>query len=436
MRFDGEFAVPNEWIQYCADLGICIEPTTPHSSEMNCITEHGIRTTIADVQTLLIESGLPKSLWAEAAAYSIHTRNMIPSKSIPDKIPLEGWTKRRVDVSYLYTFSCKVYVWIPTDANGRQVNGGSKLDARTENGIFIGYLLSHGGHGRYRILVNDGQIMKSKDVEFVKGPAHRTLVTEEVDEIDPPHSQKGKLVSVTPNELTPPPSQPPTQTITVPESTQPVEGKNPCVPGLPEVTTYWKPTNEKCIPKPTEKVHIAFVSSSPSMDDIIELNRELDLVVTAMAVGYRDLKAPANQKEVYKVDKDHWVEAEVEELKMLKAQGTWELVPLPADKNMCGSQFTYKVKTTGDGKWYKDKVQFIVQGFTMIEGVDFNKTWVAVTRLESIQMTAAFVAAYSLIPWQIDFTSTYLNAEISKEVYMKQCRLLKALYSTRQGGKS
>ena len=82
----------------------------------------------------------------------------------------------------------------------------------------------------------------------------------------------------------------------------------------------------------------------------------------------------------------------------------------------------------------------------MIEGEDFNETWAAVARLESIRMTAAFVAAYSLTPWQIDFTSTYLNAEISEEVYMWQlpgheepgkeqwvCWLLKALYGTQQG---
>ena len=35
-------------------------------------------------------------------------------------------------------------------------------------------------------------------------------------------------------------------------------------------------------------------------------------------------------------------------------------------------------------------------------------------------MTAAFIVAYRLTLWQIDFTSAYLNAEISKEDYMEQ----------------
>ena len=101
MRFDGEFAAPTEWIEYCAEHGMRVESTTPHSSEMNGIAEHGICTTTTDARTLLIDAGLPKNLWAEAAAYSIHTQNLIPSKAIPGKILLEGWTKRRVDVSYL-----------------------------------------------------------------------------------------------------------------------------------------------------------------------------------------------------------------------------------------------------------------------------------------------------------------------------------------------
>ena len=131
---------------------------------------------------------------------------------------------------------------------------------------------------------------------------------------------------------------------------------------------------------------------------------------------------------------------------MLRERDTWELVPAPVDKNIVGSRFTYLLKTTGDGSWFKDKARFIVQGFTMVAGEDFTETWAAVARLESIRMTAAFVAAYRLTPWQVDFTSAYLNSEIKEEVYIRQpsdhkeprkedwvCKLKKALYGTRQG---
>lgn len=61
-------------------------------------------------------------------------------------------------------------------------------------------------------------------------------------------------------------------------------------------------------------------------------------------------------------------------------------------------------------------------------------------------MTAAFTAAYHFAPWQIDFTSAYLNSDIKEEVYMCQspghkepgkedlvCKLNKTIYGTKQG---
>ena len=95
---------------------------------MNGISERTICTLTDDIRTLLIKSGLPKNFWAEAAAYSVYTRNLIPSNTIPGKIPPEGWMKKKIDMSHLRAFGCKVHVKVPVDANGCQVNGGSKLD--------------------------------------------------------------------------------------------------------------------------------------------------------------------------------------------------------------------------------------------------------------------------------------------------------------------
>ena len=410
---------------------------------MNGISERAICTITDDIRTLLIDSGLPKNFWAEAVAYSVYTRNLIPLSALPGKIPLEGWTKKKINISHLRTFGCKVHVKVPVDTNGRQVNGGSKLDERTLEGTFIGYLQGHRG---YRVLLKDGRVVKSKDVEFMEGPAHRTEAINEVDGVDDAlHSIQ--IPTAATKQVTPIPSptiQPPLTTTTA--NDDPNENVR-LASELPAITDYWKPTNPKRIPRPTEKVKAAFAAVSPSMEDFVELNRNLDNVIMGMVTGFKDLKAPRNQKEAYRLDKTRWFAAEVNELKMLEERETWELVPRPSDKNIVGSRFTYAVKTTGDGQWFKDKARFITQGNTMIEGEDFSETWAAVARLESIRMTAAFIAAYGLTPWQIDFTSAYLNTEIREEVYIKQppgheidgkedwvCRLKKAIYRMKQGG--
>ena len=67
------------WEKYCQTHGITHEFTAPYSSAQNGLAEHAIRTTIDNVCTLLCDSNLGHSYWAEAAAYSIDTRNLIPS---------------------------------------------------------------------------------------------------------------------------------------------------------------------------------------------------------------------------------------------------------------------------------------------------------------------------------------------------------------------
>ena len=65
------------------------------------------------------------------------------------------------------------------------------------------------------------------------------------------------------------------------------------------------------------------------MEDFVELNRNLDNVIMGMVTGFKDLKAPQNQMEAYKMDKARWFAVEVTELKMLEECEMWELVPPP-----------------------------------------------------------------------------------------------------------
>ena len=76
------------WREYCLRHGIVHEFTAPYSSAQNGLAERAIRTTMDDVHTLLRDSGLGHSYWVEAAAYSVDTRNLIPSRRHPAKIPL------------------------------------------------------------------------------------------------------------------------------------------------------------------------------------------------------------------------------------------------------------------------------------------------------------------------------------------------------------
>ena len=97
------------WEKYCQSHGITHEFMAPYSSAQNGLAEHTIRTTMDDVHTLLHDSNLGHSYWAEAAAYSIDMCNLIPSHRHPGIIPTEAFSGKRQNVSYLQVFGTKCW---------------------------------------------------------------------------------------------------------------------------------------------------------------------------------------------------------------------------------------------------------------------------------------------------------------------------------------
>ena len=86
--------------------------TAPYSSSQNGLAERAIRTTMEDVHTLLRDSDLSHSYWAEAAVHSIYTRNLIPSRRHLKRIPLESLTGKRQSVGHLRVFGAKCWAKI------------------------------------------------------------------------------------------------------------------------------------------------------------------------------------------------------------------------------------------------------------------------------------------------------------------------------------
>jgi len=162
------------WTDYCQKHSILHEFTAPYSSAQNGLAEWAIRTTMDDVRTLLRDSGLSHSYRAEAAAYSVATHNLIPSRRHPGKIPLESFSGKRQNISHLRVFGLKCWAKIPT-VHGVQVTGGSKLDAHSLECILLGYA---SGLGNYRVQdVASRPVFVSRDVIFKEGHPHHTSPT-------------------------------------------------------------------------------------------------------------------------------------------------------------------------------------------------------------------------------------------------------------------
>lgn len=128
-------------------------------------------------------------------------------------------------------------------------------------------------------------------------------------------------------------------------------------------------------------------------------------------------------------------------------EARWDLVDRPEGANVMDCKWVYGMKWDGDGNWLRDKARLVGKGYTQQYGLDYNDTWAAVTRLESVRMSAAVAAKLDLVLWQVDFVSAYLNSETKEDIYMRQppgyvvegqeekvCKLVHTIHGTMQGG--
>jgi hypothetical protein len=86
-----------------------------------------------------------------------------------------------------------------------------------------------------------------------------------------------------------------------------------------------------------------------------------------------------------------WVMAMQEELNNFKRNQVWTLVERP-NTNIIGTKWVFRNKQDENGVVIRNKVRLVAQGFTQVEGFDFEETYAPVVRLEAIRMLLAFVA--------------------------------------------
>lgn len=84
------------------------------------------------MRCMMLFSGVPMKLWAEAACCAAYLVNRTSTKAIEMKTPEEVWSGRRPSVSHLRIFGCKAFSLIPKQLR-------HKLEATLKEGIMVGY---------------------------------------------------------------------------------------------------------------------------------------------------------------------------------------------------------------------------------------------------------------------------------------------------------
>ncbi|GKC55049.1 retrovirus-related pol polyprotein from transposon TNT 1-94, partial [Tanacetum coccineum] len=95
--------------QLCIESGIAKHLTVVGTPQQNVVAEHINKTLIDKVRCLLIQSGLPKTFWAEATCTVAYLINRSPPRAIEKKTPMETWLGYPSDYGMLRIFGCVAY---------------------------------------------------------------------------------------------------------------------------------------------------------------------------------------------------------------------------------------------------------------------------------------------------------------------------------------
>ncbi|GKB95143.1 retrovirus-related pol polyprotein from transposon TNT 1-94 [Tanacetum coccineum] len=134
--------------------------------------------------------------------------------------------------------------------------------------------------------------------------------------------------------------------------------------------------------------------------------------------------------------------------KNLNVLKSWELVldvSVPDEMMVITLKWIYKVKLDELGGILKNKARLVARGYRQEEGINFEKSFAPVARLDDIRIFLAYAAHMNMIVYQIDVKTTFLNDILREEVYVSQpdgfvdqdnpnhaYKLNKALYGLKQ----
>ena len=153
-----------------------------------------------------------------------------------------------------------------------------------------------------------------------------------------------------------------------------------------------------------------------------------------------------SQKKVEEALQDeNWVESIHEELNQFVRNNVWELAPRPKGVNVIGTKWIFKNKINEDREIIRNKSRLVAQGYTQVEGVDFDESFAPVARLESIRILMSIACIMNFKLYQMDVKCAFLNGYLNEEVFVEQpkgfedphflnhvLRLKKALYGLKQ----
>ncbi|GJU59429.1 putative ribonuclease H-like domain-containing protein [Tanacetum coccineum] len=120
---------------FCREKCIRREYSVARTPQQNTVAERRNRTLVEAARTMLADSKLPTTFWAEAVSTACYVQNSVLVVKPHNKTPYELFRGFKPALSFMRPFRCHVTILNTLDHLG-------KFDGKSDEGFFVGYSLS------------------------------------------------------------------------------------------------------------------------------------------------------------------------------------------------------------------------------------------------------------------------------------------------------
>ncbi|GJY72703.1 putative ribonuclease H-like domain-containing protein [Tanacetum coccineum] len=420
-----------EMNQFCERKGIKREFSVARTPQQNGVAERKNRTLIEAARTMLADSKLPTTFWAEAVNTACYVQNRVLVTKPHNKTPYELFLGRKPALGFMRPFGCPVTILNTIDHLG-------KFDGKADEGFFVGYSINSKAfrvfNSRTRISVvagnqsNGNACTKACDdvgkarMETIPGKDYILLP---LWTADPPFSQSSKSspdVGFKPSgddekKVTEEPgkeggdSSKEVNNVGSKTSIEP-----PDDPNMPELEDIVYSDDDEDVGAEADMNNLdAFMPVSPILTTRIHKDHPVEQIIgdlnsapqtrrmtknleehglfssVQQRTNHKDfqnclfacfLSQEEPKKVIHALKDPSWIEAMQEELLQFKLQEVWTLVEL------------------------------VAQGYTQEEGIDYDEVFAPVARIEAIRLFLAYASFKDFVVYQMDVKSAFLYDDI------------------------
>ncbi|GJU25213.1 putative ribonuclease H-like domain-containing protein [Tanacetum coccineum] len=411
-----------EMNQFCEMKGIKREFSVARTPQQNGVAERKNKTLIKAARTMLADSKLPTTFWAEAVNTACYVQNRVLVIKPHNKTPYELFLGRKPALSFMRPFGYPVTILNTLDYLG-------KFDRKADEGFFVGYSVNSKAfkvfNSRTRIVEENlhitflenkptvaGSTKESKDAgqaeKKTKDAEDQEDEDSEVPNIEEPrvNQEKDENVNSTKN-INTVSSTVNTASImdnTVDENTVYGCADDPNMPNLEEIV-YLEDDESVGVEANMNNLD-TFMPVSPILTTIIHKDHPFEQIIG-------DLHSAPQTRRMTKSVTEH-------DPKKFKLQHVRTLVDLPYGKKAIGTKWVYRNKKDERGIVIRNKARLVTQGYTQEEEIDYDEVFAPVARIEAIRLFLAYASFKDFVVYQMDVKSAFLYGKIEEEVYVCQ----------------